>query len=246
MIALSNKLSLKSKTNSIKENVASFNKQRQLRRTYSIPKHKRISKWWSICSSFSDTLVCVSRVVSNTVNKLLWNLLEASHFNLICSNDMIGGLDAFNQGTVAREDVVTSSFDVKKMFVVLPHSSIMRAVEWFVDIYEENKVLDIFVKRRGKGVVLGKRKNPPTRFLCVKLSTIVTMVNFDLDNTFVSAMGLILQQKVGIPMRKSYSLALAYLLCAFNEAEFLNHLGRERRMLFDMRLVDDVSIFSKF
>ncbi|GBG89005.1 hypothetical protein CBR_g48614 [Chara braunii] len=58
--------------------------------------------------------------------------------------------------------------------------------------------------------------------------------------------GVVFRQRMGIPMGKASSPALACLLSAYSEFTFLNSLGSERNLTHGVRIVDDVSIFVRY
>ncbi|GBG91490.1 hypothetical protein CBR_g52445 [Chara braunii] len=103
----------------------------------------------------------------------------------------------------------------------------------------------VLVKQRAKGAKL-RFGGAQLGWKSISLGVLVDFVRFDLDCTFFKACGQMLQQKVGIPMGKSSSPALACFMCTYNEFRFLLSLGCNSKLGCGIRMVDDVSVFVRY
>ncbi|GBG91153.1 hypothetical protein CBR_g52034 [Chara braunii] len=136
-------------------------------------------------------------------------------------------------------EVESASFDIKEMFSRLPHEDIRDAVHWIVKYYQEKGLEFVRVNTRGRGASFGKTTGAD-HWRRLELGDVVKLVDLELGHTYTNATGVLLRQVVDIPMGKSTSPPLACILCAMAESKFINSLGRYRRQVFGIRLIDDV------
>ncbi|GBG91278.1 hypothetical protein CBR_g52163 [Chara braunii] len=227
------------------ERLGKWNPAGDLGQSYSIPKHKDITKWRPICPTHSECGVRASKRAAQSINELLWDLPSATNFNLKSMADLAATVGKVNKELRKGECFLSAAFDIKEMFCNLPHDAIMKAVRWVVDFWMIQGCKGVLVNQRGKGAKL-RFGGVQSGWISIPFATLVDFVKFDLDCTFFKACGQLLQQKVGIPMGKSSSPALACLLCVYNEFLFLSSLGCDRRLISGIRMVDDVSVFVRY
>ncbi|GBG69069.1 hypothetical protein CBR_g3767 [Chara braunii] len=225
--------------------VAKWNDRGELGKAFIIPEHKDATRWWPICPSFRESSGRMCKLIGKAVNHMLWTLPKNSNFNLKRTRELLETVSNTNTKMTTRgikRGMIGGSFDIKDMFSKLPHNVILAAVEWVTEYYESNGKNHVRVKKNGKGVTFGKAVGK-VGWQTISMRTIVRFIRYDLQHTFIVAAGKVLRQIVGIPMGKSSSPAIACLLCAHYECQFLASLGYDRRLIQGCRLVDDVSIF---
>ncbi|GBG91554.1 hypothetical protein CBR_g52588 [Chara braunii] len=222
-----------------------WNREGKLGSCYTIPKHKDIRKWRPICPTYEECGNKASKRVARVVNQMLWDMPARSNFNMRSTEERVQRIAVANKDLRRSESFVSAAFDIKEMFCNLPHKAVMEAVRWIVDFWLARGGLGILLQERGKGakVRMGDGQIGWTK---IGFDEIIRFVEFDLSCTYVVACSVILQQRVGIPMGKALSPALACLLCAFAEFTFLNSLGTRRSITYGTRTVDDVSIFVRY
>ncbi|GBG72353.1 hypothetical protein CBR_g11930 [Chara braunii] len=215
---------------------------------YVLPKHKDIERFRPICPTFKEPMVKTGRLVAKGLNHLLFHLPIDIHFNLQAVSHLVGRLQRVNRkvkGMKAIGEVRSASYDIKEMFNKLPHSNINEAVSWIIQYHEGKGQSFVRVNTRGKGASFGLTIGAD-HWRKLELRDIERFIQFELEHTYTSATGFLLRQVVGIPMGKSTSPPLACILCAFAEARFLCSLGKLRKNVFEVRLVDDVVLMTAF
>ncbi|GBG67899.1 hypothetical protein CBR_g1018 [Chara braunii] len=222
-----------------------WDREGSLGEAYVVPKHKDVAKWRPICPTHSECGVRASKTAVQAINRMLWDLPSAINFNLKSMSDLAAAVGGVNKDLKKGEQLLSSAFDIKEMFCNLPHAAIIHTVQWVVDFWSMRGCSGILVKKRGKGAKL-KKGGKQEGWITIEFDMLIKFVIFDLECTFVRACGRVLQQKVGIPMGKSSSPALACLLCAYNEFRFLSSLRCDRKLVHGIRMVDDVSLLVRY
>ncbi|GBG80874.1 hypothetical protein CBR_g31430 [Chara braunii] len=158
------------------------------------------------------------------------------------TEELVTRIKEANKDLRKDEEFVSAAYDIKEMFCNLPHYVLMEAVRWITDFWVLQGAKGVMLKNKGKEAKIRMGECQvgwtETRFV-----EVVRFVEFDLGCTYVMAGGRILKQRIGIPMGKASSPALACLLSAHAEFTFLNSLGMERYLTYGARIVDDISIF---
>ncbi|GBG75917.1 hypothetical protein CBR_g21159 [Chara braunii] len=96
-------------------------------------------------------------------------------------------------------------------------------------------------RRRGKTVVLN-RKSIGAGYVQIKFERIREYVRYELEHTFTTCGGKLLRQAVGIPMGKNTSPALACVMCARYETAFMAAPGKDRKLVYGTRFMDDAAM----
>ncbi|GBG93092.1 hypothetical protein CBR_g58777 [Chara braunii] len=217
----------------------------RLGNAYALPRHKDTGKYRPICPTYSEPSNGVCRKIARAVNKLLFSLPESGHFNLksICElRPRLTGINQKMRRVGEHTNLLVGLYDIKDMFSKLPHDTIMHTLEWCLWWQERRGFRGVWVKHRGKGVVLSQ-KALVEGFQFVEFAMIHDFVQFELNECFTVAGGTILRQVIGIPMGKATSPPLACLMCVKAEWDFLISLGNDRRLIVGIRYVDDASAF---
>ncbi|GBG84802.1 hypothetical protein CBR_g39178 [Chara braunii] len=136
--------------------VGRWKKDGRFGEAYCIPKHEDTTRWRPICPSYPEPSVIGGRVVSRSVNALLWNIPARCHFNLKSVDGLLSRLKEVNGGLTEDDVIMGASFDIKEMFSNLPHHSIRQAIEWVIGYWQKHGVEAVDVPRVGKGVKLCK------------------------------------------------------------------------------------------
>ncbi|GBG92052.1 hypothetical protein CBR_g54306 [Chara braunii] len=223
-------------------NLGKWNSRGRLGMCYVILKLKDTRKWRPICPTYYEGGVVASKRVARVVNQLLWDLPSGSNFNMRSTEELVKRISDANKGLLPGEKFVTAAFDIKEMFCNLSHDAVLDAVGWIIDYWLLQRAKGVMLKNRGKEAKV-RMRDVQIGWMDVSFDDVMRFVKFDLECTFVMVGGVVLKQRIGIPMGKASSPALACLLTAYSEFTFLNSLGSMRLMTYGARIVDDVSIF---
>lgn len=139
------------------------------------------------------------------------------------------------------------TFDFSTLYTTLPHSKLKSRLKDLIHRCFHKKNGD----RRYKYLVLGRKeayfvKNDTESTKKFTETEIIEMLNFLIDNIFVTFGGLVFQQTIGIPMGTNCAPLLADLFLHSYEAEFLEGLvqKKDRKLAqafnFSFRYIDDV------
>ncbi|GBG43979.1 hypothetical protein CBR_g77533, partial [Chara braunii] len=195
---------------------ARWDKKGTIGQAYAMPKHKDLDKFRPICPSYPEPTARTSRVVAKGLNHLLFNLPQDWHFNLKAVSDLKTTFEKFNWNIEkwnVEPEIEARSFDIKDMFSLLPHQDILDAVDWILDFHTSKNHVFVGVNTRGRGATFGQTTGYD-HWRRLDFGEIRKFVVFELTHTFRTALGVLLQQKVGIPMGKSTSPPLACIMCA--------------------------------
>ncbi|GBG87364.1 hypothetical protein CBR_g45424 [Chara braunii] len=214
-------------------------------KSYVLPKHKDLSQFRPIGSTFCEPTIRICKKVSKALNLLLNSIPSSCHFNLPAVSQMADKIKKANaqiQGAFVESGVMATCYDIKDMFSKLPHDEILRSLDWVISCFPDKKV--IRVNPRGKGASFGEKKGEG--WWAIDIRDVRKFLKFELSHTYTRATNVLLRQVVGIPMGKSTSPPLACMMCAHVEWRFLVSLGCDRKLVFGMRLMDDVSLLLIF
>ncbi|GBG71171.1 hypothetical protein CBR_g8473 [Chara braunii] len=213
-------------------------------KAYALPKHKDLDRYRLICPTFSEPTARTGKAVAKGLNHLLFTLPQDLHFNLKALSSLTSRLEAVNRKCARQGSgvVLTArSYDIKDMFSQLPHDEILQAVDWVIKWHKEKGRQFVRVNTRGRGSTFGLTTGQD-HWRLLEFDDVFNFIRIDLKHTYTSALNVLLQQRIGIPMGKSTSPPLACILCAHAEHKFLCSLGTNRQRVFGVRLVDDVSL----
>ncbi|GBG70664.1 hypothetical protein CBR_g7965 [Chara braunii] len=119
---------------------------------YVLPKHKDLSRWRPISPTCAEPTKLASSRVATALNALLFALPANTGFNLKAVMHFLPGILAMDRDFRQRyyHDLVTASFDVKDMFVSLPHAEVIRAIDEITAYYDNKGWKGVQVAKRGK------------------------------------------------------------------------------------------------
>ncbi|GBG90986.1 hypothetical protein CBR_g51644 [Chara braunii] len=224
--------------------LGAWNPAAKLGQAYVMPKHKDLTRWRPIAPANADGSRTAGRRLARALNFLLEKVPKAKHFNVKATTMLKQNLEGAGKRLSIfgeRTTALMASFDIKEMFTSLPHEAIQQAVEWLLRQWESRGVSKLSLSRRGRVVAISKKSSGPG-YVEVKFSQIRQMVKYELENAYLQCRKTILRQVVGIPMGKNSRPALACILCAKHEVDFIGSLGADRRLVHGVRLVDDVTL----
>ena len=111
------------------------------------------------------------------------------------------------------------------MYTELEHSEIKEAILWLILKFKKRFGIRMTLKIRKRlckynpekqtNVVLGNNAVSQKKYFTLTMNQLISIVNFDLDNTFFRVGTRIFKQTKGIPMGSNSSPALAYLICEY-------------------------------
>ncbi|GBG77970.1 hypothetical protein CBR_g25901 [Chara braunii] len=226
------------------DEIGAWNPAAKLGQAFVLAKNKDLTRWRPIASACTEGSRTTGRRLAHALNYLLERAPRTRHFNLKATAMLKQNLDDAGWKISVLGDrsmVLVASYDIKEMFTSLPHRPIAQVVHWLLQLWEKAGVHKLSLSRRGRVVVLNRKSLSPG-YVELKFSLIAKMVGLELSHTYISCRAVILKQLVGIPMGKNSSLALACLLCAKYEVDFLSSLGGDQRLVHGVRLVDDVML----
>ncbi|GBG75165.1 hypothetical protein CBR_g19678 [Chara braunii] len=225
------------------QNVAIWRTSGKLGRAYIIPKDKDYSRWRHISPSWSEPSRTASTRLRRALRYMLLCLPVSYHFSLR-STDHLN--TALSRGVASLKKVggmiVARSYDIKDMFVKLPHEEIIASVDWLVKIHEKKNLVAVKTSVRGKNCKMARTLHKEEGYICLSFLTVMAMLRYELGHVYTICNGRAYQQVFGIPMGNHSSLALADLMCTKAEYMFLMSLGSERCLVSGVRLANDVSV----
>ncbi|GBG86163.1 hypothetical protein CBR_g41067 [Chara braunii] len=230
------------------DKVAAWDSKGAIGKAYVLPKHKDLTRWRPIVPATNEPTKNGSRLVARALNYLLAKLPAATHFNLGATAQLKQNLQKAEKKLQLFGDetmVAGGGFDIKEMFTSLPHAASMEALRWLLQQWKEKGYSSVTVSKRGKFATLGVKFYGKS-YVKLSLQLLLKFVSFELKHTFNACKGMILRQRIGVPMGKNSSPPLACLMCAKFEVDFLKSLGKERRLVHGVRFMDDVSLTVAF
>lgn len=138
------------------------------------------------------------------------------------------------------------TFDFSTLYTTLPHDKLKTRLKEII-----NKAFNCKNGNSYKFVVLGYNStyfstNEQTDKTCYNEEQVISMLEFLLDNIFVTFGGTLFQQVIGIPMGTNCAPLLADLFLYSYESEFLQNLVKDKKIKearsfnFTYRYIDDV------
>ncbi|GBG68658.1 hypothetical protein CBR_g3199 [Chara braunii] len=211
---------------------------------YVLPKDKDLDRWRPISPAVHDPASLAGARVGRAVRYMLLCFQKGHHFDLKSTDDLRGRFEQIRIDLGKKGgDVLARSYDIKDMFAKLSHEVVLDAVRWLSDFHITRGMLGVQVSRRGKLCAMTRIRRKQEGFVLMTFGQIERAVKYELGNTYIRSAGVILRQQFGIPMGRSSSPALACLVCARAESDFLGSLGRDAALVRGVRMIDDVSIF---
>lgn len=215
---------------------------------YVIPKEKDINKMRPIVSYYHHPWKHVLNVAARALTFLM-KAAKVDQYVLWQTFDLrrrVKEIDDWASGK--NEEVLMIGGDIKNMYTVLPHTVIIRAVEWLIDTVR-SKIRGsryIRVRKRGREGVKFGRAVDKSKYTELRTSELLKIVQFDLDNGIIAIGEILLRQTEGIPMGSPASPPIAILVCVKYEWEFRTSLGKDDRYIRMYRYIDDVWAVAKF
>ena len=208
-------------------------------------KNKDINKSRPIVSYACHPLQKMFNFTGRSFMFLLLNNEELQHFTLPRTQDFISKyLIPFKDkySTLDKPyEILSLSYDVKNMYTELPHDMIIQSLHWVLDSSSKTRF------GRHKRVNLLKTGRNGVRFqrsggtFSLSFNQLLEFASFDLNNVFFTLGSTILKQIIGIPMGSPLSPALAIIICAYAEHNFLSSI-HDFKLLSACRYMDDLHV----
>jgi len=227
----------------------SFNRKGKLPYGYILPKFKDLNKTRPIVSYYYHPLRRLLNIFARALTFLLKSCTEVRHLTIWTTDALMQNIKHQTEEWMADNEceyaMVTG--DIKNMYTMLPPEEQTKAVEWLIEMMlPTRREKYITIKRRGReGARFGRSYNKTTH-LEIKMTQILTMVQFDTSNCFFKIGNTILKQVWGVPMGSPMSPIIAILVCARREHYCIQGLAREKQMIRAFRYVDDMLIMMKY
>ncbi|GBG87408.1 hypothetical protein CBR_g45465 [Chara braunii] len=210
---------------------------------YVLPKDKDLEHWGPISPTTDDPARLAGARDGRAIRYMLFVLDRRLHFDLKATDELKEWMEKIVRELGSASDgALAASYDIEDMFARLTHNSVLEAVDWITQLSAAKGFKGVSVCLRGKVCTMMRLNRK--REGCVNLSSaeIKSIIQFEVQNTYVKCVGSILKQEFGIPMGRNSSPALACLVCAKAEAVFVNSLGASRALLRGVRMIDEVAI----
>jgi len=226
-----------------------FNKKGRIPYGYILPKFKDLNKTRPIVSYYYHPLRRILNLFARALTFLLKTCTVVKHLTIWNTDALIANIQLQTNGWMERNnhqyDIITG--DIKNMYTMLPPEEMIQAVEWLLQhVIPRRREQYITIKKRGRdGARFGRTYNRDTHTE-IKITQIITIVQFDTNNCFFKTGPTILKQVWGVPMGSPMSPIIAILVCARREHYCLNGLQREINMIRAFRYVDDMMIILKY
>ncbi|GBG69474.1 hypothetical protein CBR_g4168 [Chara braunii] len=228
-------------------NVATWRTCGRIGRAYVLLKDKDFSRWRPISPSWSEPSRTACARLGRAIRYMMLCLPGSYHFSLKSTDDLKATLTkAVDTLRKTGDMVVARCYDIKDMFAKLPHSDIILFVAWLVSTLEKRGLVAVKVSVRGKACKMARTLRKEDGYVCLTFGVIMKMLRYELGHTYTMCGTFVYQQIFSIPMGKHSFPALANLLCAKAEFDFLTCIGNERRFISGVRMVDDVSVLVSF
>ena len=140
--------------------------------------------------------------------------------------------------------------DLANMYTSLDHSSIRTAIRWVLfdtqkKRFRDRRAVSIPVSKNDNDIHFGRSLASDGSRLTLSYDDLLSIVEFDLDNSFFKIGDFIGKQTSGIPMGSPLSPALAVIVCAYYENKIysmIDEFGWDNTIL-GTRYMDDVLSF---
>ncbi|GBG89435.1 hypothetical protein CBR_g49226 [Chara braunii] len=235
------------------QKIAAYGKGGEIGQAYVLPKDKGLERCRPISPAIKDpaTIKDPARLAGSRVGRvvrfMMFGIGEAKHFDLRSTDELRGRAGRIQDELAKTHDGATvRCFDIKDMFARLFHGSVLDAVRWVCDIHRSRNLCGVKVSSRGKTCRMARSRRKEEGFVFLDFEKVLKAVRFELKNTYIRGTGGLLRQMFGIPMGRSSNPALTCLVCARSEAQFLDSLGRDCKIVKGLRMIDDVSVFVGF
>ncbi|GBG85745.1 hypothetical protein CBR_g40474 [Chara braunii] len=227
--------------------VARWQSRGRMGQAYVLPKDKDIGRWRPISPCTFDPARVAAARIGKAIRYMLFGLPKNHHFDLRSTEDLVKKCGEVRRDMSQRYDeAIARSYDIKDMFSKLSHEVIIEAVDWLIAYHERRGMRGVKVGVRGKLVAMVKRVRKEDGMVAVSLEDLRKEVAYELSNSFVRCAGKLLAQRFGIPMGRNSSPALACLVCAKAEYEYMNREHERRSLVRGVRMIDDVMVIIGF
>ncbi|GBG69391.1 hypothetical protein CBR_g4084 [Chara braunii] len=215
--------------------------------SYILPKAKDLDRWRPISPCTHDPGRLAGSRVGKAIRYMLFGVDRRIHFDLKSTDEMkeYCGLMQKRLGRKA-DGALIRSYDIKDMFARLSHHIVLDALAWLIKYHQDRGMMGVKVSARGKICAMIRKVKKEEGFVVLKFEDIREVIEFEVTHTFIRCAGGLLKQVFGIPMGRNSSPAIACLVCAFGEVNFVMSLGRMREMVCGMWMIDDVAVAVAF
>jgi hypothetical protein len=222
-----------------------YDKKGDLNTAFMLPKNKApTEKVRPILPNFDSPAKRITKSVAAVLGFLITCRSVLESFNMTATKELPHMLENMNKQFARLWNVSLFTFDVKNMYTELQHEDIDDALYHFLQLVRhrlKSTRFHIHKTRKKNHVFVGK--NPGTRsYWSISFEVLHKVVMWELAHTYFWAGDCLLRQRIGLSMGGCCSPALAQILCIWGEHKMLSTLGADRRYIFGVRFMDDVSL----
>lgn len=143
-----------------------------------------------------------------------------------------------------KRRVYIEAYDIKNFYTNLSHDEIRKAARWLITEFKKTKRHAKWLGIPKDEIRFRSRTVRENGWTWWNFDMLMKTVDFDLQNAIFLLGDIILKQGKGTPMGSTLSPAIAILVAAYYEWNFLSDLPDEERRLFGgVRYVDDILLF---
>ncbi|GBG93123.1 hypothetical protein CBR_g59257 [Chara braunii] len=224
--------------------IAAWKTDKRIGRAYVIPKDKDLGRWRPIAPTTGDPAGTAQRKVGRALHYLMKLFPKEQTFYLNSIQDLPAKQEAVKKRLteIGCTGVEGRCYDIKDMFVKIPHDAVRRSV-WQILVWYANKGWrQVKVSRTGRMCTLSKTRRATDGYVDIRFESIFAMVEYDLNNAYVNCGQVMRRHISGIPMGKCTSPIVATITCAMTEFNMLKGLASDRKLVGGWRIVDDIMV----
>ena len=175
--------------------------------------------------------------------------MQYEHFNLFNMTCVKTFIDNTNKRFAILNVNAIYPFlvDISNMYTEMQHTTIMNALVWLIGVTSgSERGRDRVAIRRFKSKQFvthwGRSYNKFTHTE-MTIETLMTIIQYDMNNVYFTLGDVLLRQINGIPMGGFISAPEAQLVCIYSEVQFHKSCGLDSRYISGTRYMDDLTVF---
>ena len=236
---------LASFTENMWDKIGVFDQNGTLHYGYAVYKNKDLSRLRTIVSYYGHPLKSVFYNTQRAIYFIIKSL-DLNHFTLFTTQEYAKRMDEIQKNLEQKygheTEFLCYSYDIKEMYSEVPHSAVLRSIEFLVHNCSESiRSKFISVPNDKKlSVRFGKASNIHNTSV-FHIESLYDIVKYELENAFFTVGKYIFKQKNGVPIGSVLSGVESMAVCVMSEHEWIASLGDYKYLIGCVRFVDDCS-----
>ena len=219
---------------------------------YILPKEKDLAKFRPIMSYVRHPMRSLFKLVGQALLFILYNIpSHIQHFALLKINELVSKVNGIQSHLIHQFQhpaLLIASMDIKNMYTNLSHQSIRRSIQWLIEVGRDDRRRSIHyntisIHRRKRSDVHFGRNYNNIAYVTINVTTLLDVVDFDLNQCIFTIGDIISKQVDGIPMGGYLSAIMAIVTCSYSEYQFHSTLGVDVMYIRAIRYMDDLNTF---